>query len=185
MNFLLPHPNFKGLWKDVIILVFLLYCPFFFFFCSSLRSQRIHLLFKHRKMEDEQQKEAGYVKDCLLKKEKKNKLSFGKDKLKRKVWEILSSGCYLVFSCMYFPFYTNEMHVRSSRRLMFTWVLVLFCHAVRIYIFDALTLKCTFAAQNNFLRYSFVKSVVRADGKSNVSFAIYEQMYFISFLWTL
>ncbi len=30
LNFLLPHPNFKGLWKDVIILVFLLYCPLFF-----------------------------------------------------------------------------------------------------------------------------------------------------------
>lgn len=112
--------------------------------------------------------------------------AFGKDKPKWKAWEILSQG-YLVFSCTYFHFYTNEMHVRSSRRLMFTWVLVLFCQAVRIYIYiwcvnTKVYICCT---KKTFLRYTFVKSATRADGKSNVSFAIYEQMYFISFLWTL
>lgn len=55
---------------------------FVHFFLSSLCSQTIHLFFKHRKMGDEQQKEAGYVKDCLLKKGKKEKLDVKKDKLK-------------------------------------------------------------------------------------------------------
>lgn len=113
--------TFKGLWKDVIILVFL------FFFWSSLCSSGLQAQIDGKW----RAKRGGIWEGFFVK--IKNELAFGKNELKWIAWEILSGG-YLVCSCMYFHFYTGGMHVRNSRRLMFTWVLVSSCRAVRMYL---------------------------------------------------